>query len=120
MKNVFEVILMMWLSLTILFCLVVFSEEVFIRQQTIHIRNKVNEIVEINSGYTEDAKLEIEEFLTKIKYESEVEVSKVGKLDYGERLDYRVIIKHDRILPFFSESQKLEFAISGEFYNINY
>lgn len=120
MKNVFDVILMIWLSLTIIFCMVLFSEEVFIRQQTIHIRNKVNEVVEINSGYTETAEKEIKKLFTKIKYPSEIEVSKNGKLEYGEKLEYKVILHHSRKLPFFSEPQNVEYTIMGEFYNANY
>lgn len=120
MKNVFDVILMIWLSLTMLFCMFLFSEEVFVRQQSIHIRNKVSEIVEINSGYTDEAKIEIENLLSKIKYNSEIAVSKIGKLDYGEKLDYRITIKHDRKLPFSKFPQEIIYHITGEYYNANY
>lgn len=81
MKNIFDVVLMIWLSMTILLCLILFSEEVFIRQQSIHIRNKVNEIVEINSGYTEDAEIEVNELLSKTKYESRKILKKNYDLD---------------------------------------
>lgn len=73
MKNVFDVILMIWISLIFLFCMVVFSEEVLIKQQSIHIRNKVNEIIEINGGYTQTAKTEINSLISEIKYQTNVE-----------------------------------------------
>lgn len=120
MKNVFDVVLIIVLSLTMLFCMILFGEDVFIRQQSIHVRNKVNEIIEINSGYTSQAKNEISELLSNLKYDSEITVSKNGKLNYGEKIDYKIILKHNRKLPFSDEEKEVQYSIRGEYYNSNY
>lgn len=120
MKNVFDIVLIIGLSLSMLFCMVLFGEDVFIRQQSIHIRNKVNEIIEINSGYTEKAKIEINDLLSTIKYDSEITVSKIGKLEYGKKIDYKIVLKHNRKLPFSNEEKEIEYSITGEYYNSNY
>lgn len=117
MKNVFDMILMIWISLTFLFCMVIFGEEVYIRQQTIHIRNKINEIVEINGGYTATAENEVNNLLSNIKYTSNVVVSKRGKLNYGEKLQYKVTLYYSRNLPILNQNQNIEYSIDGEYYN---
>lgn len=113
MKNVFDVILMIWLSLTMIFCIVLFSEEVFIRQQSIHIRNKISEIVEIHGGYTTDAENEVNDLLSNIKYQTDINVSKNGKLEYGEKITFKVILHHQRKIPFFNTVQNVEYSIIG-------
>lgn len=120
MKSVFEVTLIIWLSLTFLFCMMIFSEEVMVKQEAVHIRNKVNEIVEINSGYTSTAEAEVNNLLSKIKYAVTVDVSKRGKLNYGEKLEYKITIKYKRKLPFNDNEQDVEYLILGQFYNSNY
>lgn len=120
MKNVFDVILMIWLSFIFIFCMVVFSEEVFIRQQTIHIRNKVNEIIEINSGYTTNAESELNNIMSNIKYSYKIDVSKKGKLSYGDKITYKVTLYYVRKLPFLDQQQNVAYTINGEYYHASY
>lgn len=120
MKNVFDVILMIWISLIFLFCMVVFSEEVIIKQQSIHIRNKVNEIIEINGGYTQTAKNEINSLISKVKYQINIEFSKEGKLAFGEKVEYKIIMYYERKLPFQKNPQQIKYETVGEYYNAGY
>ena len=120
MKSVFYIILMIWLSFMMLFCMMLFSEDVFIKHQAVHIRNKVNEIVEINNGYTTNAENEINNLISQLDQDIEIIVSKRGKLNFGEKLNYKVIIKYKRKLPFNINQQDVSFSIGGEFYNSNY
>lgn len=120
MKSVFDVILMVWISLMFLFCMVIFSEEVFIRQQSVHIRNKVNEIIEINGGYTQDAENEVNTLISKIKYQTNIEVSKKGKLNFGDKIEYKITMHYIRKLPFSQNPQQIKYSIIGEYYNTNY
>lgn len=120
MKNVFDVILMIWISLIFLFCMVIFSEEVLIKQQSIHIRNKVNEIIEINGGYTQTAKNEINSLISEIKYQINVEFSKEGKLTFGEKVEYKIIMYYKRKLPFQKNPQQIKYETLGEYYNASY
>lgn len=99
--------------------MVIFCEEVLIRQQAIHLRNKINELVEINSGYTEDVESSLEELLEDFKYDYDLYFNKSGVLDYGEELLYTVTIYYERDLPFYEDSDLIEFSISGQYYNIN-
>ena len=120
MKNVFDVILMIWISLIFLFCMVTFSEEVLIKQQSIHIRNKVNEIIEINGGYTQTAKNEINSLISKVKYQINIEFSKEGKLAFGEKVEYKIIMSYERKLPFQKNPQQIKYETVGEYYNASY
>ena len=120
MKSVFEVVLIIWLSLTFLFCMMIFSEEVLVKQEAIHIRNKVNEVIEINGGYTPSAESELNNLLSKISYVVTIDVSKKGKLNYGEKLDYKITIKYKRKLPFNDSEQDVQYSILGQFYNASY
>lgn len=120
MKNVFDVILMIWISLIFLFCMVIFSEEVLIKQQSIHIRNKVNEIIEINGGYTQNAKNEINDLISKLKYQTNIEISKEGKLAFGEKVEYKIIMHYTRKLPFLKNPQHIKYETVGEYYNASY
>ena len=120
MKNVFDVILMIWIGLIFMFCMVTFSEEVFIRQQTIHLRNKMNEILEINGGYTQQADQEINSLFSKSKYSYEFQISKKGKLNYGEKVEYKIILHYKRKLPFNIDTEDIEHSIMGEYYNSSY
>lgn len=100
--------------------MVIFSEEVLIKQQTIHIRNKVNEIIEINGGYTQTAKNEINSLISKVKYQTNVEFSKEGKLAFGEKLEYKIIMYYKRKLPFQKNPQQIKYETVGEYYNASY
>lgn len=120
MKNVFDIILMIWISLIFLFCMVIFSEEVFIRQQSIHIRNKVNEIIEINGGYTQDAENEVNNLISNLKYQTDIEISKTGKLNFGEKVEYKITMHYTRKLPFSKNLQYIKYETVGEYYNASY
>lgn len=117
MKSVFDVILMLWLSLTFLFCMMIFSEDVLVRQEGIHIRNKVNEIVEINGGYTQTASTEINDLISKYNNQVNINFSKNGKLDFGEKLVYEIVISYKRQLPFEKNEKTVSYSISGIYYN---
>ena len=100
--------------------MVIFSEEVLIKQQSIHIRNKVNEIIEINGGYTQTAKNEINSLISKVKYQTIVEFSKEGKLAFGEKVEYKIIMYYKRKLPFQKNPQHIKYETVGEYYNASY
>ena len=100
--------------------MVIFSEEVLIKQQSIHIRNKVNEIIEINGGYTQTAKTEINSLISEIKYQTNVEFSKEGKLNFGEKVEYKIIMYYERKLPFQKNPQQIKYETVGEYYNASY
>lgn len=100
--------------------LVIFSEEVFIRQQIIHIKNKINEIIEINGGYITNAETELNNIMSNIKYTYKVDVSKKGKLSYGDKITYKVTLYYVRKLPFLSQQQNVEYGITCEYYHASY
>jgi len=120
MKSIFEIIVMVWLGLTFLCCFALFSEEVLIHQQTIHVRNKVNEIIEINNGYTQEAENEINNLISNLKNTTTVVVSKRGKLNYGEKVEYIITVNYERRLPFQEHPQQMQYSVKGQLYNSNY
>lgn len=119
MKSVFDMVLMIIISFLMIICMVIFCEEVLIRQQAIHLRDKINELVEINSGYTDAVESSLEELLSNFNYEYDLYFSKEGTLSYGEELIYTVTVYYERTLPFFNESESVEFSVAGQYYNIN-
>ena len=120
MKNIFEIVVIIFITLSVFVCLILFSEEILIRQETVHIRSKVNEIVEINSGYTTNAEVKITNILNELNYKAEISVSKKGKLNYGEELTYIITIYHKRKLPFTnSKEENVSYKVKGSYYNIN-
>lgn len=119
MKSVFDMVLIIIICFLMIFCMLIFCEEVLIRQQGVHLRDKINELVEINSGYTSEVEDSINVLLENFNYEYDILFSKNGKLLYGEELIYIVKIYYERYLPFYEESQKVEFIINGQYYNIN-
>lgn len=100
--------------------MVIFSEEVLIKQQSIHIRNKVNKIIEINGGYTQNAKNEINSLISKLKYRTNIEFSKDGKLAFGEKVEYKIVMHYERKLPFQTNLQQIKYETVGEYYNASY
>lgn len=121
MKNIFEIVVIIFITLSVFVCLILFSEEVLIRQESVQLRSKVSEIVEINSGYTLDAETKINNLISNFKYKTEISVSKKGKLNYGEELKYTIKIYNKRKLPFTSSNEEsVSYEINGSYYNINY
>lgn len=119
MKSVFDMILMVIISFMMIFCMVIFCDEVLIRQQGIHLRNKINELVEINSGYTDEVDIALDELLEDFNYDYSIEFSKDGQLEYGEKLIYVVTIYYERNLPFYDDAQLVEYTVTGQYFNIN-
>ncbi|HPE14358.1 MAG TPA: hypothetical protein PLT65_00770 [Bacilli bacterium] len=119
MKNIFDILLIIFISFTVMICMFLFTEEVAVQQKTVHIRNKVIEIIEINGGYTEDAKIEADNIISNIKDKVDIIVSKEGKLNFGEKIIVEVVLKHIRALPFNYSTKTVYYRSAGEYYNIN-
>jgi len=119
MKNIFDILLIIFISLTVMVCMFIFTEEIAVQQKTVHIRNKVIEIIEINSGYTEEAKSEVNELVSKLKENIEINVTKEGKLGFGEIVVVEVVLEHIRTLPFNNMTKTVYYRSAGEYYNIN-
>ena len=96
-----------------------FAEEVVIQNEAIHLRNRVIEQIEINSGYTEEAEDEINDLISNTERTIIVNVSKKGKLAFGEKVDIEVIIYYNRRLPFDINGKQVKYSIIGEYYNVN-
>lgn len=121
MNSIFDTIVIIFISLTIFICLILFSEDVVIRQDTTYLKTKICEIIEIESGYTEEAKEKIDEILASLNYETILEVSKIGRLEYGEELTFTITVINERKLPFIgSETETIQYSSIGSYYNINF
>lgn len=118
MKSIFDIIMIIFISMTMFISMLFFSEEVLIKQQAVQIRNRVINLVEIESGYTDKVEEQLNEDLSNFSKEYIVNVSKKGKLDQFEKLELEVIIKHDRKLPFIG-LKYVEHISKGVFYNVN-
>lgn len=119
MKNMFDVMLVLIVTLTMFISMMFFAEEVVIEQEAIHLRSRIYEIVEIEGGYTQNAKSEVKRLIDNSDRNIIVNVSKEGKLSYGERITFEVIIFYDRKIPFVPNSKNVKYNIFGEYYNIN-
>jgi len=119
MKDLFNVILIIFVTLTIFVCMMFFAEEVLVQHEAIHLRNRVIEQIEINSGYTTEAEEEINKLINDSERTIVVNVSKKGKLSYGEKINIEVIIFYERKLPFDLNGKLVKYSIIGEYYNIN-
>ena len=86
MKSVFDIMLIVFVTLTMFVCMMFFAEEIGVQQQAIHLRNRINEILEINGGYTNEAKTELDSLIDNLSRTTTVEFSKTGKLNYGEKI----------------------------------
>ena len=100
-------------------CMMFFAEEVTVQQEAIHVRNRVIEQLEINGGYTIEAKEQINKLIENSKRTIIVNVSKTGKLSFGEKITFEVAIYYERKLPFDTESKIVKYNVIGEYYNIN-
>lgn len=118
MKNFFDIVLIIFITLTMFISMMFFAEEVIVQQEATHLRNRVIEQIEIHNGYTIKAKREIRKLIEKSKRTIIVNVSKNGKLDFGEKVTIEVAIFYERRLPFI-EKKMVKYAVIGEYYNIN-
>ncbi len=118
MKSIFDVIMIIFISITMFISMMFFTEEVLIKQQAIQIRNRVINLIEIESGYTDLVEFQLENDLEHFHKDYSILVSKKGKLDQFEKVEVDVIINHNRKLPFNLE-KKVQHKISGVFYNVN-
>ncbi|MBE6153924.1 MAG: hypothetical protein E7166_06860 [Firmicutes bacterium] len=119
MKDFFEIVLILFITLSMFICMMFFSEEVSVQQEAIHLRNRVIEIIEIENGYTNNAKDEINSLISNSKRQIIVNVNKSGKLNYGDKVIIEVSIYYNRRLPFNIEGKLVKYSIMGEYYNIN-
>lgn len=119
MKSVFDVVLIIFITMLIFISMIFFSEEVLVSQQALHIRNKVINMVEINSGFTNEVESELTNSSENKNIDANVVVSKVGRLEYGEKLYVEVIVRHKRKLPFSNNEKIVEYSSKGVFYNVN-
>lgn len=119
MKNMFDVMLVLIITLTMFIAMMFFAEEVSIEHEAIHFRSRVSEILEIEGGYTEAAKAKVNQLINKSNRTIIVNVSKEGKLDYGEKITFEVIFFYNRKIPFVADENLIKYNIFGEYYNIN-
>jgi hypothetical protein len=119
MKSVFDVMLIIFVTLTMFICMMFFAEEVTVQQQTVHLRNRVIEILEINGGYTEEAKEEVDNIIDNLNREVEFNISKEGKLEYGEKITFDVVVLFKRKLPFYKDPMTVRYVVNGEYFNTN-
>ena len=63
MKDFFDIVLIIVITLSMFICMMFFSEEVSVQQEGIHLRNRIIEIIEIENGYTTTAKNKINNLL---------------------------------------------------------
>jgi hypothetical protein len=96
-----------------------FAEEVTVQQQTVHLRNRIVEILEINGGYTEEAKEEINDIIDNLNKEVGFNITKEGKLEYGEKVTFDVSIFFERKLPFYNNPVTVRYGVTGEYFNTN-
>lgn len=119
MKDLFNIVVILFVTLTMFICMMFFAEEVAVQHEAIHLRNRVIEQIEINNGYTTEAETEINKLINKSGRTIIVNVSKKGNLSYGEKINIEVIIFYQRKLPFDLEGKLVKYSIIGEYYNIN-
>ena len=119
MKDFFDIVLMLFITLTMFICMMFFAEEVSVQQEAVHLRNRVIEIIEIENGYTTAAKNKVNELITNSKRNIIVNVSKNGTLNYGDKVIIEVNIYYNRRLPFNPSGDLVKYSILREYYNIN-
>ena len=119
MKDIFDIVIILFITLTMFICMMFFVEEFSVQQEAIHLRNRVIEQIEINNGYTSEAEQEVHKLINKSGRTIIVNVSKKGVLSYGEKVIIEIIIFHNRRLPFNNEGKEVKYTIMGEYYNIN-
>lgn len=119
MKDFFDIALIIIITLSMFICMMFFSEEVVVQQEGIHLRNRIIEIIEIENGYTDTTKSRVNSIINKSQRDVIVNVSKEGKLDYGEKVIIKITIYYHRKLPFNIKDKIVKYEINGEYYNVN-
>lgn len=119
MKDFFDIVLIIVITLSMFICMMFFSEEVSVQQEGIHLRNRIIEIIEIENGYTTTAKNKINNLIEQSERNIVLSVSKSGKLTYGEKIIIKINIYYYRRLPFNIAPEQVKYEIIGEYYNIN-
>ena len=119
MKDFFDIVLILIITLTMFICMMFFAEEVSIQQEAVHLRNRVIEIIEIENGYTHDAKEKVDSLIVSSKRDVVINVSKEGFLEYGDKVIIEILIFYNRRLPFKPDGELVKYSVLGEYYNIN-
>lgn len=112
MKNNIEIMASIGLFFMIFLSIFIFTKEVFVRQELVLIKSQINEILEINRGYTSEAKEQIIVLLDNLNVEYTFEVTNDGLLDLGEDIVYNLVVNRNfKLLEF-------DYTVSGRYYNI--
>ena len=119
MKDFFDIVLILVITLTMFICMMFFAQEVSVQQEAVHLRNRVIEIIEIENGYTTEAKEKVKNLIINSKRDIIVNVSKEGNLNYGDKVIIEVSVFYNRRLPFNPNGNLVKYSILGEYYNIN-
>ena len=119
MKDFFDIVLILVITLTMFICMMFFAQEVSVQQEAVHLRNRVIEIIEIENGYTQEAKDKVKNLIINSKRDIIVNVSKEGNLNYGDKVIIEVSVFYNRRLPFNPNGNLVKYSILGEYYNIN-
>jgi len=119
LKDFFDIMLILIITLTMFISMMFFASELTIQQEAIHLRSRVIEIIEIENGYTESAKTRVNKLIKNSKHNIIVNTSKNGSLEFGEKIIIEIIIFYERKLPFNAISKIVKYTIMGEYYNIN-
>lgn len=120
MKSVFETIIIVIASLTMVMGMVYFVDEVNTQQHTVQIRNQVIDIIDVNGGYTTSAKDKVDEIIAESEEPLKVTVSKAGVLAYGEKIEIKVEINHRRKIPGLSIDERVIYSAKGMYYNTQF
>ena len=75
--------------------------------------------IEIENGYTQEAKDKVKNLIINSKRDIIVNVNKEGTLNYGDKVIIEVSIYYNRRLPFNPTGNLVKYSILGEYYNIN-
>ena len=118
MKDYFDIVLILAITLTVFFCMMFFAEEIIVQQKAVHLRNRIVEQMEINGGYTIEAKTAIDQMIADEGPNIQVTVSKSGKLNFGEKVEFEVIVFYQRRLPFNANGETIKYVVKGEYYNV--
>lgn len=119
MKSYFDIVLLLFVTLTMFISMMFFAEELTVEQEGIHLRNRIIELIEINNGYTNETESEVNNLINESGRDIVVNVNKKGILEYGEEVVFEIVITYERKLPFDKESKSVEYKVIGEYYNIN-
>ena len=119
MKDFFDIMLIIVITLSMFICMMFFSEEVTVQHEGIQLRNRVIEIIEIENGYTASARNKVNALISKSNRDITVSVSKNGTLNYGEKVNINISINYHRRLPFNIRDKVVKYEINGEYYNVN-